>query len=94
MLERTMLGLVVVAGLSGCAAPVSVTPITGPDGRTAYSMKCSGFGRDHQDCLVQAGKQCPSGYVVIDDNRSTNGALVTDGAVILAKREYMTISCK
>lgn len=89
------MGLAIVAiGLMGCAAPVSVTPITGPDGRTAYTMKCSGFGRDRQDCLVEAGKLCPAGYVVVDDNRSIGGAVVTDGAVILAKREYLTISCK
>ena len=94
MLARIVLGLVIVCGVSGCAAPVPVTPITGPDGRTAYSMKCSGFGRDRQDCLVQAGKLCPAGYVVVDDSSSTGGAIVTDGAVILAKREYLSLSCK
>lgn len=94
MSAKVLLGFITVVSLLGCAAPVAVTPITGPDGRTAYSMKCSGFGRDRQDCLLQAGKLCPSGYAVVDDNSSTNGAIVTDSAVILTKREYMTISCK
>jgi hypothetical protein len=78
--------------LAACAVPA--TQITGPDGRPAYVLKCSGMGRDRQDCLVKAGELCPSGYNVVDDNSSTHGAVVVNNAVILAHREYLTISCK
>jgi hypothetical protein len=89
--KRLMI-LGVSIALSGCAVPV--TKINGPDGRPAYSLKCSGMGRDRQDCLVQAGKICPQGYVVVDDSSRVNGVLVTKYAVIPASRDYLTISCK
>ena len=50
--------------------------------------------RDRQDCLVKAGELCPSGYSVVDDNSSTGGAIVSNGAVIVVKRDYLTVSCK
>ena len=78
--------------LVGCAVPA--TPVTGPDGHQAYVLKCSGYMRDRQDCLIKAGQLCPTGYSVVDDNSSTNGAIVTGSTVIIAKREYLTISCK
>lgn len=78
--------------LAGCA--VSVTPIKGPDGRQAYVMKCSGYMRDRQDCLVKAGELCPTGYIVVDDNSTTRGAVFTGNAVLMARRDYLTISCK
>ena len=78
--------------LSGCAVPA--TPITGPDGKVAYVLKCSGYMRDRQDCLIKAGEICPKGYSIVDDNSTTNGALVTGNAILIAKREYLTVSCK
>jgi len=89
---RVLIACCFVLVLGGCAVPA--TPITGPDGKTAYVLKCSGYMRDRQDCLVKAGQVCPSGYTVVDDNSSTKGAVITANAVIIAKRDYLTISCK
>ena len=81
-----------VALLAGCAVPV--TQVTGPDGRPAYVMKCSGYMRDRQDCLAKAGEVCPNGYALVDDSSQINGAVVSNGVVGIARRDYLTISCK
>ena len=78
--------------LAGCA--VGVTPITGPDGKQAYVMKCSGYMRDRQDCLAKAGDLCPHGYAVVDDSSQTSGAMLIGSTVAVAHRDYLTISCK
>lgn len=78
--------------LGGCA--VSAKQITGPDGRAAYVMKCSGYGRDRASCLAKAGEICPAGYAVVDDSSSTSGAMLIGNTVAVAHRDYLTISCK
>ncbi len=88
-----IIGAAVIA-LAGCAAPVSVSNIVGPDGRTAYVMKCSGMGRDRSSCLARAGELCPTGYTVVDDDSKTGGALVTGNMMMIARRDYLTVSCK
>jgi hypothetical protein len=50
--------------LSGCAS-VNPQPFVGPSGNYAYSMKCSGMGRDWDDCLQKAGELCPDGYSIV-----------------------------
>jgi hypothetical protein len=85
-------GFAAILLLCGCAVPVR--QISGPDGRVAYSLKCSGYGRDRQACLEQAGKVCPAGYVVVDDSSQLSGVVVTKFAAIPAHRDYLTISCK
>ena len=95
MISRTPLAAtlaIVGTLLLGCAVPV--TMITGPDGHPAYSMKCSGLGRDRQACLAKAGEICPHGYNVVDDDRQLAGVVVTQYAVIPAQRDYLTISCR
>lgn len=78
--------------LSGCA--VTHTTITGPDGRQAFVMKCSGYMRDRGDCLAEAGKLCPQGYAVVDDSSRMAGIVATQYALIPVNRDYLTISCK
>lgn len=85
---------VVVSTLLVSCAPVAVTNINGPDGKTAYSLKCSGMGRDRQDCMIKAGELCPKGYRIFDDSSQAGGAVVTQNAVILARKDYISISCK
>jgi len=90
-----IIGLVICCVLvTSCAMPVPVTKVVGSNGRPAYSLKCSGFGRDRQDCLKKAGELCPGGYDILDDNSRTNGALVTNNMIIAAHKEYLTISCR
>lgn len=51
--------------MSSCAS-IDPTPFKGPNGGTAYAMKCSGFGRTLDACYQKAGEVCPSGYTIID----------------------------
>lgn len=78
--------------LSGCA--VTHTTVSGPDGRPAFVLKCSGYMRDRQDCLAEAGRLCPTGYALVDDSSRVQGAIVSGGLIGIARRDYMTISCK
>lgn len=73
--------------LAGCA--IKPTQINGPDGRPAFTMKCSGLGRERGDCIAKAGEICPTGYIVVDDN-----SVIRGGGDVIATRDYLTISCK
>jgi hypothetical protein len=90
--SKLILGFSILC-LNACA-PVAVTNITGPDGKPAYSLKCSGMGRDRQDCMIKAGELCPKGYRLVDDSSETSGELITQNAIIFATKDYMSISCK
>lgn len=91
-IKRTIFLSNVLFLLASCA--VTATPVTGSNGKQAYSMKCSGYMRDRQDCLIKAGQLCSSGYDVLDDNSRTNGAMVAGNTILVAHSEYMTVSCK
>lgn len=78
--------------LAGCA--VSVKQVSGPDGRPAYVLKCSGYMRDRQDCLIKAGELCPGGYHLVDDSSQTSGGMILPNGIIgIAHRDYLTVSC-
>ncbi|QWD71584.1 hypothetical protein [Polynucleobacter sp. UB-Raua-W9] len=84
--------LAVLAGVVGCA---SVAPVkfVGPNGKTAYSMRCSGMGRSMEECYQRAGEVCPSGYNIID-NSSGTVAMMTQGTMIAGVKRDMAIECK
>jgi hypothetical protein len=73
---------------SGCA---SIQPVkfSGPTGKTAYSMKCSGMGRTLEQCYVKAGEVCPNGYSIVDN--SVGYARV---GAIGAPQYQLAIECK
>jgi hypothetical protein len=48
----------------GCA--ITPVPFAGPDGGPAISMKCNGWLRTPQDCMVVVGRECPYGWNLID----------------------------
>lgn len=58
-----IVGFVVV--MTACAE-VHPREFRGPNGKTAYSMRCSGMGRTLDDCYQKAGELCPVGYYIID----------------------------
>lgn len=89
---RLLLSIAAVSGLAACA--VSHQVVSGPNGKPAYVMKCSGYMRDRQDCLAEAGRLCPAGYTLVDDSSRFAGAVVSGNVIIPAHRDYMTISCK
>jgi hypothetical protein len=57
----SMIGL----GLQGCAEPTP-RPITGPNARQAYVMKCSGVVLTPGECYKKAAGFCPAGYDIVE----------------------------
>lgn len=58
---RRALVLAPLVLLAGCATS---TQIVGPDGRTAYSIRCGPAMPD--SCFQKAGEVCPTGYRMLD----------------------------
>jgi hypothetical protein len=54
-----------VALLASCA-PIEPREFQGPNGKTAYYMRCSGAGRTMDACYKRAGELCPSGYSIVE----------------------------
>ncbi len=75
----TMIGAAALGALMvmGCT---TVTTTRGPDGETAYILRC----RTSEACYEQASETCPEGYVL----RSTTIASVETGGTELL------VSCK
>jgi hypothetical protein len=82
----------ILMGLVGCAN-VQPSQFVGPNGKTAYSMKCSGMGRTMQECYQVVGSLCPSGYNIIDNSSSMVAAASNNQLFAAAKRE-MAVECK
>lgn len=78
--------------LSSCVA-IAPVQFKGPNGKTAYSMRCSGMGRTIEDCYQKAGEVCPDGYTILDRDSSLVGAPMGGGMYITTKRG-MAIECK
>ena len=84
-----------VAAFTMLTACASIKPVkfVGPNGRDAYSMRCSGFGRTLEACYKKSGEICPLGYEIID--RSTGMVIVpTSDGIIGAPKQTLTIECK
>lgn len=82
-----------IAVLAGCAN-VSPTPFQGPNGKQAYSMRCSGMGRTMDACFQAAGEMCPGGYQIIDRASGTVAMPAYGGGIMAAPRESLVIECK
>jgi hypothetical protein len=83
--------------LMGCV-PKQIEPVKfrGPNGGTAYNMKCSGFGRTMDMCYAKSSEICPNGYEVIDISSGTISipSVATKGGVIIVNKRDMAIECK
>lgn len=79
--------------LVSCAS-VQPQEFKGPNGKTAYSMKCSGMGRTLDECYKKAGELCPSGYNIIDRASGTVGVPVRGGGMIVAPQHNLAVECK
>ena len=79
--------------LTSCAA-VEPQQFVGPNGKTAYSMRCSGMGRTLDACYKKAGEICPSGYTIIDRASGTVAVPVYGGSIMAAPQHYLAIECK
>ena len=69
--------------LIGCAEVIT-SKFPGPNGRTAYNMKCSGMGRTMDKCYLTASQVCPKGYDIIE-------TIATGGEY---PKRSMAIECK
>ena len=85
-----MIGLLLL--LTSCAS-VQPREFRGPNGRTAYSMRCSGMGRTLDDCYQKAGELCPAGYDIVDRASGTI-ALPVRGGILAAPQHSLAIECK
>jgi hypothetical protein len=90
-ISLTLISTLVV--LTGCAAiePVS---FSGPSGKSAYSMRCSGMGRTVDMCYQKAGELCPKGYVIIDKSNEIVGMTNSYGNVMMIPKNSLAIECK
>ena len=75
------------------ACSVSPRQFIGPNGGTAYSMRCSGGGRSLDDCYRKAGEICPSGYAIIDRSSSVFGVPTASGTII-GTHHSLVIECR
>lgn len=73
-MRSTFLMSVVLVALAGCA--IAPQQVRGPDGKTAYAMRCSGAGRTLEACYEKAGDVCPTGYSVVDRSSGLQQTLV------------------
>jgi hypothetical protein len=89
---KYLLAIVGAAALAGCMS-IDPTPFRGPDGKQAYSMKCSGFGRTLDACYQKAGEVCPSGYSIVDRSSGTVG-FMNQGNMMMAPQHGLVIQCK
>lgn len=83
--------IIVFSGLSLMIGCMAVQPIkfVGPNGKTAYTMKCSGMGRTLEDCYIKAGEVCPNGYSIVD--RATGYSQIGN---IGAVQHSLAVECK
>ena len=65
----------------------------GPNGGTAYYMKCSGAGRTMGACYKKAGELCPIGYNIIERG-SDLAAVPMNGGTMATSRRSLAIECK
>ena len=87
-----ILYLAVPIFLTACAA-IEPQQFVGPNGKAAYSMRCSGMGRTLDACYQKAGEVCPSGYTIIDRASGTVGVPM-NGGTMMALQHNLAIECK
>ena len=66
---------------------------TGADGKTAYTLSCSGTGKDWQDCYREAAALCPDGYTIIKKSTGIVAAPI-NGTSTLAPTKKLVIECQ
>lgn len=79
--------------LASCAS-IDPVPFNGPNGRQAYSMKCSGMGRTLDACYVKAGELCPAGYNIVDRTTGTVAVPTMNGGFMAAPQHSLAVECK
>lgn len=86
--------LMILVVLAGCA---SYKPVKGPNGGTAYEVKCGNAVKSK--CTAKAADLCPRGYTVLERNADRYDDLtkVGNAGALEIKADtstYMLIQCK
>jgi hypothetical protein len=94
-MRKTILLLFIIFQLLFTSSSASVSPeaFTGPNGKTAYTLSCSGTGKDWSDCYQEADTLCPDGYSVIKKSTGTVSTPV-NGKSTLVPSKKLVIECK
>lgn len=79
--------------LGGCGYFKPLT-FTGPHGRPAFMMACSGAFRSMDTCKSQAEKACPGGYEVIDKPETVPGLQHASGGMLYPPDKKLAVECK
>ncbi|MHB1077712.1 hypothetical protein, partial [Thiobacillus sp.] len=67
--------IVTTLSLAACATS---KPIQGPNGGTAYFIKCGSAVIDA--CYAEAAKVCPNGYTFVDKQNNPNAVALSNGS--------------
>lgn len=78
--------------LTGCAE-IQPVHFTGPNGKDAYAMECSDWGRTIEMCYQKAGEVCPNGYTIVGQHSGTD-VYSTGSGVFSETERHMAIECK
>lgn len=92
---RLVASLGALSSIFTLASCMSVDPqrFRGPNGKTAYSMKCSGMGRTLDECYQKAGELCLDGYTIVDRTSGIVG-VPSNGGTLISTRQGLAIECK
>ena len=85
--------IILIAILLASCAAIEPKQFVGPNGKTAYSMRCSGLGRTLDACYQKAGEVCPNGYTIVD-RASGTVAVPVNGSVMATSQHNLAIECK
>ena len=90
---KKIFSILILSLIITACANVEPAQFLGPNGRAAFSMRCSGFGRTMQACYQKAGEMCPAGYTIIE-NSSNNVFWSNNGNLNSALKRDLAIECK
>lgn len=90
-MKTIVTSILISATLAACATS---KPIQGPNGDTAYFIKCG--SAVIEKCYEEAAKVCPNGYTFADRQANPNGVVVPTGNGFLMARgpNSMLVECK
>lgn len=87
--------LAALFALTACASPIIPIPYKGPNGRQAYTMRCSGEGRTMEMCNSKAARLCPKGYDTLPEKElKPNPQAKAAGIVEDLPQARLSIECK
>lgn len=94
-MNKIILMLFVISQLLFTSSLAADSPkaFIGPNGKTAYTLSCSGTGKDWSDCYQEADTLCHGGYNII---RKSTGivSVPVNGKSTLAPSKNLIIECK